>query len=125
MEYVMFSPKIIRQEWGSVEVEGHGRFKDARLFPGGAREWDWAEFGTRHTPGVGIQEVEELIAHGATTVILSRGVQEHLQVPQATVAFLRAKGIAVEVLQTELATARYNELCERSEAVAALIHSTC
>jgi hypothetical protein len=40
--------------WGiSVrEVEGHPPFKDAKIFPGDAREWDWRETGTRHVPGI-------------------------------------------------------------------------
>ena len=34
---------------GKIEVEGTGTLRDAKLFPGGAREWDWRETGTEHT----------------------------------------------------------------------------
>jgi hypothetical protein len=34
------SPAITHLQWGQIEVEGK-RYKDAKLFPGGAREWDW------------------------------------------------------------------------------------
>jgi hypothetical protein len=29
-----------------IEVAGRPPFKDAKVFPGGAREWDWRETGT-------------------------------------------------------------------------------
>jgi hypothetical protein len=48
-----------------MEVEGHPPFKDAKVFPGGAREWDWRETGTRHVPGIQPADVQELIEHGA------------------------------------------------------------
>lgn len=71
-----------------------------------------------------IADVEELLEHGARVVVLSQGVHRRLQIPAETVAWLEARGVSVEVLQTELAVARYNELAA-SEAVGALIHSTC
>ena len=57
------SPGIKHLSWGRLETE-HGEFKDAKLFPGGAREWDWNETGTRHEPGVQPADVEELLEHG-------------------------------------------------------------
>jgi len=35
----------------------------AKLFPGGLREWDWRETGTRHVPGIQHADVQELIEH--------------------------------------------------------------
>ena len=55
-----------------MEVEGLGMGKDFKLYTGGGRAWDWAETGTRHSPGVQPADVEELVAHGATAVVLSR-----------------------------------------------------
>jgi hypothetical protein len=35
------SPLVTHLSWGRLEVEGwDGQFKDVKLFPGGAREWD-------------------------------------------------------------------------------------
>jgi hypothetical protein len=34
------SPRIMALAWGKIEVEGIGTFRDAKLFPGGAKEWD-------------------------------------------------------------------------------------
>lgn len=119
------SPRVTHFEWGRVDVDGFDApFKDVKLFPGGAREWDWSETGTRHVPGIQPADVEELLEHGAAIVILSKGVQEQLQTCPETLQMLEARGIVAHVLQTERAIELYNQLCER-EKVGALIHSTC
>jgi len=68
------SPKILSLSWGRVEVAGADRrYKDAKLFPGGSRAWDWTETGTHHVPGVLPADLEELLERGAEEVVLSRG----------------------------------------------------
>ncbi len=118
------APRIARLSWGQIEVEGHGPFKDAKVYPGGAREWDWRETGTRHVPGIQPADVQELIDTGAQAVVLSRGIWNQLQICPETLAVLAEHGIAAEVLQTEAAVARFNELRE-SVPVGGLFHSTC
>lgn len=119
------SPRITALSWGRLEVEGgSGPFKDAKLFPGGAREWDWRETGTRHEPGIQPQDVEELLERGAVSVVLSRGMHRRLRVCPQTLAMLGARGIPVHVLQTEEAMRLYNDLASR-EPVGGLFHTTC
>jgi hypothetical protein len=67
------SPRIARLSWGQIGVEGHPPFRDAKVFPGGARAWDWQETGTRHVPGIQPADVQELVEHGAMTIVLSKG----------------------------------------------------
>jgi len=118
------SPRVTHLEWGRIDVGAEQKFRDVKLFPGGARGWDWNETGTRHVPGVQIADVAELIDRGSRTIILSRGMDLVLQVPAATVEWLERQGIRVEVLESRAAVARYNELVA-AEAVGALIHTTC
>ena len=118
------SPRISLLSWGRIEVEGHPPFKDAKIFPGGAREWDWRETGTRHVPGVQPADVQELIEHGARAVVLSKGIWERLQVCPETLELLANNGIQVDVLQTEAAVQRFNVLRENMP-VGGLFHSTC
>lgn len=120
----MPSPVVMHIEWGKIEIDGFGVLKDAKLWPGGARAWDWRETGTRHDPGIQVADVEELLAAGATTVVLSRGMDFVLQVPTATVEALEARGIMVHVLETRAAVRAYNELAATTP-VGALLHSTC
>ncbi|MFW6042403.1 MAG: Mth938-like domain-containing protein [Chloroflexota bacterium] len=118
------SPPITHISWGKTEVEGAGRFKDVKLFPGGARGWDWNETGTRHRPGVQPADVEELLDHGAKVIIFSTGMNRRLQVMPATLQLLEERGVTSYVLPTKQAVARYNDL-RRTDRVGALIHSTC
>jgi hypothetical protein len=116
------SPHIDSVSWGQVRV-GERTFKDAKLFPGGAREWDWRETGTSHRPGIQPTDVEELLDHGARVVVLSRGFLRALQVMPETLELLRERGVEVLLLTTGEAVERYNQLLERSPG--ALVHSTC
>lgn len=118
------SPRVLSLSWGSVETEA-GTFRDAKLWPGGGRGWDWNETGTHHTPGVQVADVEELLERDAEVVVLSQGQQGRLQVPDETVAHLEAAGVDVEVHRTERAVQRYGELVEAGRAAGALLHSTC
>jgi len=119
------SPEITHLSWGRLEVEDQGGpFKDAKLFPGGAREWDWNETGTEHEPGIQPADVEELLERGVTVVVLGKGFYERLRVRPETLRELKERNVAAHAEQTEEAVRLYNEL-SKSERVGALIHSTC
>ena len=111
--------------WGRIETSDGRRFKDLKVWPGGAREWDWNETGTRHVPGIQIADLEELVSGGASVVVLSRGALRQLRVPEETLAWLQQKGIATEVLPTRRAVKRFNQLVEAGRHVGGLFHSTC
>lgn len=117
------SPRITHLSWGRLETDG-GVFKDARLFPGGAEEWDWNETGTSHDPGIQPDDVEKLLERGANVVVLSRGFHERLGVAPETLRMLEEEGVITHVAQTEEAARLYDELRE-TQKVGALIHSTC
>jgi hypothetical protein len=118
------SPRILSIAWGRIGVEGLGVAKDVKLFPGGGRQWDWAETGTRHVPGIQPADVDELLAHGATTVVLSLGMDLNLQIDPATLRHLEERSVEVHALETREAVKVYNELADRV-AVGGLFHSTC
>ena len=108
-----------------MEVEGRAEpYKDAKLFPGGSREWNWRETGTNHVPGIKQADVQELLDHGAEIVVLSRGMKECLQVPHDTLEFLKEKQIEAHVLPTAEAAQLYNQLAE-TKSVGGLFHTTC
>jgi hypothetical protein len=120
-----YPPKITHISWGRMEVEGHEKpFRDAKLYPGGGREWDWGETGTEHVPGIQPEDVEELIENGADEVILSKGMYERLQVCPETLQFLKDRNISTYILQTEEAVRLYNKL-RNDRSVGGLFHTTC
>ena len=92
-----------------------------KFYPGGARERDWNETGTRHSPGVQPADVQKLLDHGAKTVILGTGFYERLEVQPETLRMLEEEGVEVYVRQSEEAA----RLLAGIEGGGALIHSTC
>jgi hypothetical protein len=119
------SPRIKDVSWGRLEVEGEAEpYKDAKLFPGGSREWNWRETGTEHSPGIQPADVQELLDRGATVIVLSRGMKKCLEVPRETLEFLKQKQIEAHVLPTAEAVQVYNQLVEK-ERVGGLFHTTC
>lgn len=118
------SPPITSDSWGVLQVGGF-TYKDAKLWPGGAGAWDWAETGTAHSPGIAPADVHALAEASAEVVVLSTGRAGRLGVPATTVEYLTDRGIEVEVLPTGDAIDRYNALVDQGAAVGALIHSTC
>lgn len=119
-------PRVTGLEWGRIELEGReAPCKDAKLWPGGAREWDWNETGTRHVPGVQLADVAELLDHGARAVVVGRGMHGRLEIPAATREALERRGIELHEARTPEAVETYHALRRRSPAVGALFHTTC
>jgi hypothetical protein len=107
-----------------MTVDTLGTGKDFKLYPGGGREWDWSETGTRHEPGIQPADVQELIDRGSQVVVLSRGMELRLQTMPETIARLEESGVDVHVLETGAAVELYNKLAG-SVPVGGLFHSTC
>ena len=119
------SPRITRIVWGHMTVEGIGQGKDFKLWPGGGREWDWNETGTRHVPGIQPDDITELLEHGANEIVLSRGMLLALQTCEATIELLSSKDIPCHISETRQAVDLYNEMTEAGKPVGGLFHSTC
>jgi hypothetical protein len=99
--------------------------RDAKLWPGGGRAWDWRETGTRHEPGVQPVDLDDLLARHPSVVVLSQGRERRLGVCPETLALLARAGVEVVRAETGAAIDRYNALALDGARVAALLHSTC
>jgi len=119
------SPIIGENRWGEIEVDQMGQFRDVKLWPGGGREWDWEETGTRHEPGIQPADVLELLEGDPEVVVLSRGRELRLHTCQETFELLDARGVTVVQEETSAAIEEYNRLAQTGRRVAALIHTTC
>jgi hypothetical protein len=64
------------------------------------------------------------VARGATTVVLSRGMNKRLHVRPDTRRYLEQRSVAVHVAETREAVEIYNDLTDGT-LVAGLFHSTC
>lgn len=125
MKFTPVSPRIVQIAWGYMLIEGVGAGQDFKLWPGGGRTWDWRETGTHHQPGIQPADVNELVYHGATTIVLSRGMWPALQIRDDTAIHLERRGVTVRRAETYDAVRIYNELAERGIPVGGLFHSTC
>jgi hypothetical protein len=60
----------------------------------------WSETGTHHLPGIQPADVEELLAHGCRTVVLSRGMLLRLPPAPETLEFLERRRVQVHVAES-------------------------
>lgn len=119
------SPVIHAVSWGKMEVEGLGRGKDFKLWPGGGKSWNWDEHGTGHSQGIQIGDCDELLQNGSKIIILSRGMFKRLKVKPQVLAHLARNNVEVIVEETKKAVQCYNRLAEEGKAVGGLFHTTC
>jgi hypothetical protein len=119
---------ITHLSWGRMEVALGGLvrvFKDCKVWPDGAREWDWSLTGTHHVPGIQLADIEELLEQPVDELVLSRGMQLALRTAPETEEHLRASGIPYHVEETSRAVALFNRLWSEGKKVAGVFHSTC
>lgn len=118
------SLRIVSVEWGRIEIEDGQVLKDVKLWPGGARAWDWNETGTRHEPGVQPADLTELLRHSMTELVVGTGYRGRLGVSSDALELLDRRGVTCHVVPTPEAVPLYNQLCA-TKPVGALIHTTC
>ena len=114
--------------WGKMEVSIAGEkqhFKDCKVWPGGARAWDWGETGTHHSPGIQPADIEEILAHNVDVIVLTRGQLGSLDISPETETFLRKRGISYHIEKTKKAVKLFNKLAGQGKRVGGVFHSTC
>ena len=114
--------------WGQIEVTIDGkaqRFKDCKIWPGGACEWRWEETGTHHIPGIQPADIEEVLTHEVEAIVMGRGQFGRLHVSTGTEALLQERGIPYHIERTQKAVALFNELSQAGKRVGGVFHSTC
>lgn len=120
------SPKILANGWGTMEVELLGRNKDFKLWPGGGRGWDWSEYGTNHSHGIQLADVEELLRYGCKIIILTTGRFGRLKVSRKVITAVQKRNVdKVIVTTTKKGILLYNKYAAQGMAVGGLFHSTC
>ena len=119
---------ITHISWGCMEAAINGQiltFKDCKVWPGGAKEWDWRITGTRHQPGTQPADVEEILEQGVEIMVLSRGIELMLHTCPETEQLLRSENIEYHIKETNQAVALFNQLTQQGKRVGGIFHSTC
>ncbi len=120
--------RITRVAWGEMEVrvgQTTLSFKDCKVWPGGAKAWDWSLTGTKHKPGILPGDVEELLDRGVDVIVLSRGMQLRLHTAPATEQLLAKRGVEYHIEETGRAVELFNKLMGQGRNVGGVFHSTC
>lgn len=122
------STEITHISWGKMTVSINGEthtFKDCKVWPGGARAWNWQETGTRHQPGIQPADIQEIIDKEIEVMILSRGMDLMLHTCPETETLLQECGIGYYLEETKTAVAHFNQLAKEGKRVGGIFHSTC
>ncbi|HEX9654382.1 MAG TPA: Mth938-like domain-containing protein [bacterium] len=119
---------ITHISWGRVEVVINDqvlKFKDCKVWPEGAKAWDWSITCTHHRPGTQPADIEEILEHGVEVMILTRGMELMLHTCPETGHLLRSKGIEYHIEETNQAVALFNQLTQQGKRTGGIFHSTC
>jgi len=128
IEHVAALPEVTDLSWGVIKVKHSGdnlRFKDAKLYPGGATAWDWGLTGTHHNPGIQYADIQEILDSGVDQIILSRGQYGNLGVTNGLTEQIEGEDVIVHVAKTTEAVNMYENLRKQGVNVGIIIHSTC
>ena len=100
-------------------------FKDCKVWPEGAKEWDWNVTGTHHRPGIQPADILEILDQKIDIMILSRGMDLMLHTSKETEEILDLRKIKYRIEETKKAVALFNELTKQGMRVGGIFHSTC
>lgn len=115
----MACPKIKSWRWGAIDVDGI-EYPDVKIFPNHAANWEWLESDTSE---IRRTDVEELLQHDCTYIIISRGINCCLDVGFDTYKLLLKRDIDFLITDTVNAIWRYQEAIKEGHLVGALIHT--
>lgn len=120
--------QITHLSWGKIEIVTPQKtlvFRDCKVWPEGAKEWDWRLTGTHHQPGIQPADIEEILQSDVEVMILSRGMELMLYTCPETETLLQKLGIPYYIQETKQAVALFNRLTREGKRVGGIFHSTC
>lgn len=113
-------------KWGEVHTIYKGRrdvWKDCIITDDGPQNWNWNLDGTKHNPGVTVAALLPL--QNCSTIIVSTGVHQRLQVTREARELLQSWGVLHYILDSNSAVAKFNKISAGGGSVGLLLHSTC
>lgn len=122
----MTSVKISKITWGKIIVNG---IEYNQILIIGSkieeREYDRLKslFGTSHK--IGDWEIKKLFSGSPEIILIGTGWDGVLEVPDEIIKQAKKLNKKLEILKSEEAIRKYNELVKDGERVNALIHTTC
>ena len=122
----MTSVKISKITWGKIIVNGI-EYNQILIIGSNIeeREYDRLKslFGTSHK--IGDWEIEKLFSGSPEIILIGTGWDGVLEVHDKIIKQADKLNIKLEILKSEEAISKYNELAKDRKRVNALIHTTC
>jgi hypothetical protein len=112
-------PRLEDYSFGRLTVDGTEQRRDLIVLP----ERVVTDWWRQDAHGLIVDDLRDVLDELPERLILGNGAHGRLQPHPAVIDELRRRGVEVEVLQTDDAVRRYNQLDERR--VAAALHLTC
>ncbi len=113
--------KINSFSFGSITIDGDEYGNDVVLLPPRVMSSWWRRQGHR----LAVDDLAEVVAYRPEVLIVGCGVSNMMQVPPSTIRDMESAGISVEILPTQEAVERFNDLMAAGEKVAGAMHLTC
>lgn len=108
-------------KFGSVKIDGQIYGSDIVVLPPRVMANWWRKEGHR----LYTEDLAEVLAYRPAILIIGTGTSGHMWVPEETVSDMESAGITMEIMNTDKACDRFNELYEVGERVAVAMHLTC
>ena len=106
--------------FGHIVIDGRSYTSDVIILPSKVLEGWRREDGHR----VEIAELDDVLRAKPEVLVVGAGFYGAMEMPEATAAYVRARGIDLIVLDTAAAVAQFNMIAGKKKAAAAL-HLTC
>lgn len=106
--------------FGHIVIDGRSYNSDVIVLPDRVIDGWWREDG--HS--VEVAELDEALRAKPEVLIIGTGCYGVMAVPEATAAYVRARGIELIILDTAAAVAQFKLICGARRTAAAL-HLTC
>ena len=120
--------RITHISWGCMKVSVDGRiyeFKDCKVWPDGAKVWDWGRTGTSHQTGIQPADIEEILDRDVEGIVLSRGMQSRLHTSYEAEDMMKSRGVEHHIEEARKAAEKFNQFAEEGRRVGGIFHSTC
>lgn len=113
--------KITDYHFGQIAIDGQACTSDVIITPEGVEAGWWRQEGHR----LAITDLYAVVDARPDIVVIGAGYAGRMQVPEATRAYLEAKGIRVRVSKTRDAVEAFNALQQQYARVVAALHLSC
>lgn len=108
-------------QFGEIVIDGATYSSDCLILADSVQANWWRKQGHR----LAAEDLQPVIAAAPSVLVVGCGVSAMMKIPEGTRQTLQQQNIELIALDTHKAVAKFNELSEQRQNVAAALHLTC